>query len=109
VFTRRWVPELAEVPDRYLQEPWLWEGAGRLLCRTYPEPIVDVKAAARAARDKVWGVRKGDAFRKTAARVVEKHASRKDSAGRFVNDRAPRRARKSAKAKPDTGQMGFDF
>ncbi len=109
VFTRRWVPELAEVPDRYLQEPWLWEGAGRLLGRTYPEPIVDVKAAARAARDKVWGVRKGDAFRKTAARVVEKHASRKDSAGRFVNDRAPRRARRSAKAKPDTGQMGFDF
>ncbi|MEM8581506.1 MAG: FAD-binding domain-containing protein, partial [Pseudomonadota bacterium] len=27
VFTRRWVPELADVPDAFLQEPWLWQGA----------------------------------------------------------------------------------
>src|SRR6056297_2973783 len=27
-------PELAEVPDAHLQEPWAWEGAGRLLGRT---------------------------------------------------------------------------
>jgi deoxyribodipyrimidine photo-lyase len=92
-FTRRWVPELAEVPDRFLQSPWEWEGAGRLLGRRYPAPVVDVAAAARAARDAVWGVRRGDAFRAEAARIVEKHASRKDrGAGRhFVNDREGRR------------------
>jgi deoxyribodipyrimidine photo-lyase len=86
-FTRRWVPELRGVPDRYLQEPWLWDEAGTVLGRTYPEPIVDVAAAARAAREAVWAVRKGAAFRAEADRLVEKHASRKDRTGRFVNDR----------------------
>ncbi|MEL7090816.1 MAG: FAD-binding domain-containing protein [Pseudomonadota bacterium] len=105
-FTRRWCPELAAVPDKHLQEPWTWDAADTILDKTYPAPIVDVKEAARQARDKVWAVRKGQAFRKEAAAVVEKHASRKDSAGHFVNDRAPRRRKSNA---PDTRQMGFEF
>ncbi|MDG4648081.1 FAD-binding domain-containing protein [Roseibacterium sp. SDUM158017] len=105
VFTRRWVPELADVPDRFLQSPWEWEGAGRLLGRRYPAPVVDVAAAARAARERVWAVRRGDAFRSEAARIVDKHASRKDGgAGRhFVNDRAGRRRPK------DDRQMRLDL
>ncbi|SDI15521.1 FAD-binding domain-containing protein [Lutimaribacter saemankumensis] len=92
VFTRRWVPELSEVPDDYLQEPWRWPQAGRVLGRTYPEPLVDVKRAAAAARDAVWAVRKRDGFRQTAQRIVEKHASRKDRAGHFTRDPEPRPA-----------------
>ncbi len=105
VFTRRWCPELADVPDTYLQEPWRWEGAGRLLGRGYPEPIVDVKAAAKAARDAVWAVRKGEDFRSEAARIVEKHASRKDR--RFVNDRVKRKPVR--RSPPSDGQMKFDL
>lgn len=41
-FTRRWLPELAVVPDAYLQAPWRWPGAGSVLGRRYPEPIVDL-------------------------------------------------------------------
>ncbi|MFK7876485.1 MAG: FAD-binding domain-containing protein [Paracoccaceae bacterium] len=109
LFTRRWVPELATVPLQYLQEPWLWEHATSL---TYPPPIVDVTASARAARDAIWAVRKGRAFHSEAADVIKKHASRKDGTGQFVNDRAPRRTRKAA---PDPGpaldprQLGFEF
>jgi len=33
VFTRRWLPELAAVPDACLQEPWKWSGAGSVLGR----------------------------------------------------------------------------
>ena len=104
-FTRQWCPELRDVPAAHLQTPWTWEGAGQLLGRRYPAPIVDVKDAANAARDRVWAVRRGDAFRSQAAQIVEKHASRKDGgAGRhFVNDRAPK-ARK--KPKPD-GQLSL--
>ena len=102
VFTRTWVPELAAVPDMYLQEPWLWAGAGRL---PYPAPVVDVASAARFARETVYGVRRGGAFHAEAARVVEKHASRKDRAGRFVRD--PVRRQKTVKADPR--QKGFDF
>ncbi|MCO0634638.1 deoxyribodipyrimidine photo-lyase/cryptochrome family protein [Lutimaribacter sp. EGI FJ00014] len=88
-FTRRWVPELAELPDEYLQEPWRWPNAGRVLGRAYPEPMVDVKRAARAARDAVWAVRKRDGFRQAAQTIVHKHASRRDSAGHFIRDPEP--------------------
>ncbi len=92
-FTRAWCPELREVPDAHLQSPWTWEGAGRLLGKRYPAPVVDVAGAARAARERAFAVRRGDRFVTEAAGIVEKHASRKDAgAGRFfVNDRAPKR------------------
>ncbi len=93
-FTRAWVPELAEVPDGFLQEPWKWPGAKGLLGRRYPDPVVDVAAAARAARDAVWGVRRGDVYRAEAARIVKRHASRKDGTGRFIRD--PVRAARAA-------------
>ncbi|UUX49758.1 DNA photolyase family protein [Nisaea acidiphila] len=38
-YTRRWVPELADVPDRYLQKPW--EAPGNP-APDYPAPIVDL-------------------------------------------------------------------
>ena len=87
-FTRRWLPELAEVPDAFLQTPWRWEGARGLLGRRYPEPVVDVMAAQRAARDTIFGLRK-TAPKAEVFDIIERHASRADP--RFVNDRAPRR------------------
>jgi deoxyribodipyrimidine photo-lyase len=99
-FTRKWVPELDAVPQALLQEPWRWDGARAL---SYPAPIIDVKAAAAYARVQIHGVRKGQAFRHEAAGVIDKHASRKDPQGRFVNDRARR------KPKPDPRQGSFDL
>ncbi|MEM7489635.1 MAG: FAD-binding domain-containing protein [Pseudomonadota bacterium] len=72
-FTRRWVPELAELPDALLQEPWKADTppAG------YPPPIVDVGAAARIAKDHIYAARRQPGFREAAAAVVAKHGSRK--------------------------------
>ena len=81
-FTRRWVPELAAVPDAFLQEPWKWEGAGALLGRAYPLPIVDPAAAARAAREKVYAVRSGEGFRRQADAIQARHGSRKSGLAR---------------------------
>jgi deoxyribodipyrimidine photo-lyase len=105
VFTRRWVPELAVIPDRYLQTPWQWDGAGRVVGKTYPDPIVDVGEAARVARDRVFSMRRG-LDRAETQRVIHKHASRKDRTGHFINDRAPRRPRRS---KPDDAQLKLDL
>ncbi|MCR9067287.1 MAG: deoxyribodipyrimidine photo-lyase [Rhodobacteraceae bacterium] len=107
-FTRAWCPELADVPDGHLHTPWTWDGAGSLLGRTYPEPVIDIAAAARAARERVWAVRKGEAFRDEARAIVKKHASRKDGgAGRhFVNDRAKPKPRRK---KPRTSQLSLDL
>lgn len=99
VFTRTWVPELAAVPDAFLQDPWRWPGARAL---RYPEPLVDLTAAARAARDAVWGLRRAPGHAAQAEAIVTRHASRKDP--RFVNDREPRRRR----AVPDA-QMSLDL
>ncbi|WP_422052819.1 FAD-binding domain-containing protein [Shimia sp.] len=78
-FTRRWVPELAKIDDRFLHEPWKAENARDVLGRAYPLPIVDHLSAARDARERIWAVRKGDAFRQEAQGIVAKHASRKTS------------------------------
>ncbi|MFN3230845.1 MAG: cryptochrome/photolyase family protein [Alphaproteobacteria bacterium] len=55
-YIRRWVPELSELPDEYLAEPWTMpaldrEALGVRLGQTYPFPIVDHAAARRAALD----------------------------------------------------------
>ncbi|WP_221032527.1 cryptochrome/photolyase family protein [Actomonas aquatica] len=53
-YVRRWVPELAKLPDKYLQAPWeapaeVLEYAGVDLGGNYPEPVVDHKQARDAA------------------------------------------------------------
>lgn len=101
IFTRRWVPELSDVPDALLQTPWRWQGARALLGHRYPEPVVDVAAAARAARDAVWGIRK-TADRDELSDIIERHASRADT--RFVNDRTPRR-----RSAVPAGQLSLDL
>lgn len=88
-FIRAWLPELAAVPDAFVHEPWKWPDARRVLGDRYPEPIVDVASAGRAAREAIWGARKASGFADTAAAIVTRHASRANP--RFVNDRAPRR------------------
>jgi deoxyribodipyrimidine photo-lyase len=49
-YVRRWVPELARVPDEYIQEPWTMpedaqRDAGCRIGVDYPAPIVDHVAA----------------------------------------------------------------
>ena len=76
-FTRRWVPELAAIPDKHLQEPWKAENAGDVLGKSYPDRIVDHLGAAKEARQRIWAVRRGDDFRTEAAGIQQKHGSRK--------------------------------
>ena len=85
VFTRRWLPELRDIPDQHLQEPWKAENASAVLGRSYPEPIVDHLQAAKQARERIWAVRKGEKFRKEADAVFLKHGSRKANRDRRPN------------------------
>ena len=73
-FVRAYVPELAAVPDGFIHEPWLWPGASTI---AYPQPIVDHAAAAKAARDALYALRKGSGHKETARKIVAKHGSRK--------------------------------
>lgn len=51
---RRFVPEVAALPDKFLHNPWeapaeLLASAGVRPGDTYPEPIVDLKASRERA------------------------------------------------------------
>ncbi len=56
VYVRRWIPELAKLPNDVLHQPWTasegrLKAAGVTLGRTYPRPIVDHPAARTRALD----------------------------------------------------------
>lgn len=53
-YTRRYVPELKHLDNKYLFKPWeapaaVLQGAGIILGKTYPRPIVDLKASRERA------------------------------------------------------------
>ena len=55
-YVRRWVPELARLPDRFLHAPWtapakVLAAAGVALGRTYPDPLIDLAEGRRRALD----------------------------------------------------------
>ncbi|MEX0339741.1 MAG: FAD-binding domain-containing protein, partial [Arenibacterium sp.] len=92
-FTRKWVPELEAIEDKFLQEPWKADNAGDILERRYPAPIINHMEAARAARDRIWAVRRHSEFQREAADIQTRHGSRKSGIrnrgqrGRKVDDR----------------------
>ncbi|WP_030204648.1 deoxyribodipyrimidine photo-lyase [Streptomyces sp. NRRL S-87] len=52
-YVRRWVPELADVPVRFVHEPWKLPAPDRAACADYPRPVVELGdglARFRAAR-----------------------------------------------------------
>jgi len=56
-YVRAYVPELRDVPDAYLREPWAMPAdvqreAGCVIGEDYPEPMVDHKAARRDALER---------------------------------------------------------
>ncbi len=80
-FIRQWVPELADVPDAYLHEPWKLAGTDMAaLCRDYPVRIVNHVAAAKAAKEAIYNLRRKPEARAEAKAVVQKHGSRKRTA-----------------------------
>jgi deoxyribodipyrimidine photo-lyase len=81
-FIRRWVPELAHLPSQWIHQPHAIppvEAAaiGWDLGRDYPLPIVDNAVAMRAARERIYAVRKSDQFKIMARAVYQKLGSRK--------------------------------
>ncbi|EEX08460.1 deoxyribodipyrimidine photo-lyase [Ruegeria lacuscaerulensis ITI-1157] len=78
LFIRTWLPELAQIADQHVHEPWKAENAKDIVGTLYPERVFDHLAAAKAARERVWGVRRSAEFRSEAHAIVTKHASRKN-------------------------------
>ncbi|MFZ9887023.1 MAG: FAD-binding domain-containing protein [Myxococcota bacterium] len=80
-FLRRWVPELAGLDAADAFAPWesplTVASAGLRLDIDYPAPILDVQAAARAARDRIAAAHKQPLAREAAQLVQQRHGSRR--------------------------------
>ena len=71
-YVRRWVPELAGLPDRFIHKPWaapkdVLETAGVRLGDTYPHPIIDHDEARKRALDAFATLKQRDARREARA------------------------------------------
>jgi deoxyribodipyrimidine photo-lyase len=97
-FVKRWCPELAGVPARWIHEPWRMpaleqEAARCRIGRDYPAPIVDHAAAARVARERIWSIRRQPGFAAQAEAIQARHGSRRSGLPQVEELRAQARRR----------------
>ena len=110
VFVRRWIPELARVPNDFIFEPWrltdnLQREYGCRLGRDYPRPIVDVEIAAENARAAIWSLRQGAAFKHEAHDIFIAHGSRSPSREGHRGKRGGAPSAIVTDAKPQQGSL----
>jgi deoxyribodipyrimidine photo-lyase len=108
-FVRRWVPELADVPDQFLQEPWSFDGARHILGSRYPERITDLKSSTAAAKDKIYGARQGAGFHQAADAIQDKHGSRKSNIPMTGRKAKQPRSKRKIVPKGNSDQLDLDL
>ena len=102
-FVRRWLPHMRHVPDTWLFEPWLMPEQLKnnlLLSGHIVEPLVDLAAATRESKQRLYAIRKKPEIIDGKKAVIDKHASRKSMQSRkkIISTR-----------RVNESQLGFDF
>ena len=102
-FVRRWLPHMRHVPDTWLFEPWLMPEQLKnnlLLSGHIVEPLVDLAAATRESKQRLYAIRKKPEIIDGKKAVIDKHASRKSMQSRkkIISSR-----------RVNESQLGFDF
>jgi len=81
-FVRRWIPQLAGVPDEFVHAPWgmptsVQRARGCRIGTDYPVPIVDPERAAKEARARMREWIRRPAVWEEANEVQRRHGSRR--------------------------------
>ncbi len=82
LFIKKWIPELADIPDQFIHEPWKMTAIEQTFCNTiigedYPTPIVDLEASGKAARTNIWSHRNNEEVQRENYRILATHTRRK--------------------------------
>jgi deoxyribodipyrimidine photo-lyase len=102
-FVRRWLPHMRHVPDTWLFEPWLMPEQQKnnlVLSGHIVEPLVDLAAATRESKQRLYAIRKKPEIIDGKKAVIDKHASRKSMQSRkkIISSR-----------RVNESQLSFDF
>ncbi len=82
-FIKKWVPQLAHLPVKFIHEPWLMSEMDQIMYdfkvgKNYPKRIVDAELSNKEARDILWGTKDSKASKRNSRSILDKHARKRN-------------------------------
>jgi deoxyribodipyrimidine photo-lyase len=108
-FVRRWVPELADIRDPYLHEPWTDDQAATIIGKSYPQRIVELRSSTAAAKDRIYATRRAARFAVGGAEIQDRHGSRKSGISVLRSVRRGAGIKRKAPSKKRLRQLVLDL
>tara|TARA_Y100000589_G_scaffold296202_1_gene303204 strand:- start:518 stop:916 length:399 start_codon:yes stop_codon:yes gene_type:complete len=80
-FIKEWVPELKNISEDFIHEPWLIKNFDTYnsLNINYVKPIIDLKFTSRKARKSLYQISLKEGYWDVSKIIYEKHGSRKST------------------------------